>query len=314
MFFMVTETVGWKDIKEAMSVFKGWQGVAILALTLLIALTGNWKWREILKAEGVEVPYKKLFQSFIAGFAIMFLAPALLWGGELFRGYILKNRCGVPWRKGMASVIIDRILEWTVNLIVILLGSLLFLSVIKNPPFNLLGIFAAVFFLFLSAISFFYVKCIKKESVIGFLTGRSHQLFETEKEIFNFFRLKSLAMWKVIAISLLRAFFMYGRVGLIILFLGRILDGTSILSVLGFNYLAVMIPIPTALGSHEAIQLFAFRSLGMNASMATAFTMIVRGAELMLALFGVLVLFRLGTVITKDALFKKIDNISEDNQ
>ena len=67
-----------------------------------------------------------------------------------------------------------------------------------------------------------------------------------------------------------------------------------------------MIPIPAALGSHEAIQTFAFNSLGLGAATATAFTMIIRAAELIVALVGVIALFRLGILLIKNRVIKKL--------
>ena len=104
---------------------------------------------------------------------------------------------------------------------------------------------------------------------------------------------------------------MYSRVWFLIIFLGKEISTLSALSILGFTYLAVMIPIPTALGSHEAIQTFAFGSLGLGASTATAFTMIVRGAELIIALTGVAILFQIGIILLKEALFKKLNNFKK---
>ncbi|GAI45708.1 unnamed protein product, partial [marine sediment metagenome] len=118
LFVWIGKIVGWQEIKNAFLAFTGWQGLAILGLTLLMMLVGTWKWKEILKGVGAKVPFKSLLNPYLAGFSIMFLAPILVWGGEIFRGYILKERNSVPWSKGMASVIIDRILEWTANLAV----------------------------------------------------------------------------------------------------------------------------------------------------------------------------------------------------
>jgi hypothetical protein len=69
-----------------------------------------------------------------------------------------------------------------------------------------------------------------------------------------------------------------------------------------------MIPIPAALGSHEAIQTLAFSALNLDAN-ATAFTMIVRGAEIIVSLFGVIILFSFGVGFAKKILFK--DNIEK---
>ena len=147
-----------------------------------------------------------------------------------------------------------------------------------------------------------------------FFRNNNNQPFETEKEIFNFFKLKKLAMWKGFGLSFLRAAIMYFRAWLLISFLGKNIGALSVLSILGFSYLATMIPIPTALGSHEAIQAFAFNSLGLGVSTAAAFTMIIRAAELFIALAGVIILFRLGIILLKNTLFKKLNGLTNRNQ
>jgi uncharacterized protein (TIRG00374 family) len=313
LFFWIAGIVDWEEIKSTFLTFTGWQGLVILGLTLLMAMVGTWKWKEILKGCGNDVPLRNLLNPYLAGFSVMFLAPILIWGGEIFRSYILKERNSISWSRGMASVIIDRILEWTANLAVIFFGGIFFLSMIGLPPIKLVIIFGGAFLIFSAGLCFFYFKSIRRESIISFLI-RNNKPFDTEKEIFNFFKAKNKALWKGIALAFLRASVMYVRAWLLIMFLGKSIGGLAAISVLGFSYLAVMIPIPTALGSHEALQMFAFGSLGLGVSIATAFTMIIRGAELILALLGIVILFRLGIILIKDMLFKKIDKIAGDNE
>lgn len=175
LFFWIIKTVGWQEIKNAFLVFTGWHGLVIFGLTLLMMLIGNWKWKEILKGENIKTSFRELFRPYLAGFAVMFLAPILLLAGEIFRGYILKAKNFVPWSKGMASVFIDRITEWTANLVVIFFGILFFLYTIGLPPRNLGIIFGGAFLLFAFGISIFYFKTIKRESMakISFKNFRS---------------------------------------------------------------------------------------------------------------------------------------------
>lgn len=313
LFIWVGKIVGWGEIKNAFLAFTGWQGIVILSLTVLMALVGTWKWREILRGEEVKISFKSLLNPYLAGFAIMFLAPVLLLGGEIFRGYLLKEKNSVPWSKGMASVIIDRILEWTANLAVVFFGALFFFYKIGLPPKNLGIILGIVLFIFTVLISSFYFKIFKQErmakSILQILglknLNHTNSILDIEKEIFNFFKPKNLILWKALSLSFLRAAFMYFRTWLLIIFLGKSLGAMPALSILGFTYLAAMIPIPTALGSHEAIQTFAFNSLGLGLSAATAFTMIIRGAELIIAFCGVMILFRLGISFLKNNLLKE---------
>jgi uncharacterized protein (TIRG00374 family) len=321
LFIWIGQVIGWSKIKDAFLAFTGWQGLVILGLTLLIMLVGSWKWKEILKGEDVQISFRDVFRPYLAGFAIMFLAPILLLGGEIFRSYALKEKNSISWSKGMSSVIIDRILEWTTNLTVILLGLLFFLLMVGLPPKNLGIIFGSVFFLFAIAISYFYLKVFKKESIIKVIARwlRMRKLTEQntflniEKEIYNFFKPRKKAMWKVFGLSFLRAAVMYLRAWFLIIFLGKEISFLPALSILGFTYLAAMIPIPTALGSHEAIQTFAFNSLALGAGTATAFTMIIRGAELIIALFGIIILFHFGIKIVNKFLFRKLEELPVNN-
>jgi len=312
LFFWILQTIGWQEIKKALLVFTGWKGLVIFLLTFLMMLLGNWKWREILKSENVKISFFELFKSYLSGFALMFLAPTIFWGGELFRGYVLKEKNSIPWPKGMGSVIIDRILEWTTNLIIVFTGSIFFVFLIDFPPLKLITIFGGAFLFVLFALGLFYFKCIKKESIIGFfLRNNQNQPLETEKEVFNFFNFKKAAFWKVFGISFLRAGAMYLRTWILILFLGKNFGPMESLSILGFSYLAAMIPLPTSLGSHEAIQTFAFNSLGLGVSTAAAFTMIIRGAELIFALAGIAIFLRLGLDLLKKALLTKITKVQD---
>jgi len=311
IFVFILEMVGWQEVKNSLSVFNGWEGLLIIAITLLITIIGNWKWKEILGERGVSISNKDLFGAYLTGFALMYLAPVLVWAGEFFRIYFLKNKKNVPWSKSMASVVIDRILEWTMSLAIIFASGIILFFLIGLPPARLAIVFGGAFILFLLGVLFFYFKCIKKESIVGiFIKDSNNRLHEVEKEVFEFFRLENKKMWLVVGISFLRVAIMYLRVLFLIFFLGKKITLLPVLSILGFTYLAQTIPIPTSLGSHEAIQAFAFGSLGLGFSTATAFTMIIRGVETFVALFGLLLLFKFWISLLKNKFFNKIDKAS----
>lgn len=315
LFVWIIDFVGWEEIKNSFLVFTVWQGVIIFVLTLLIMMVGNWKWKEILKGEKVEISFWHLFKSYLAGFAVMFLAPILLALGDIIRIYNLRRENHTPWLKTTASVIIDRVLEWTVNLIIVFFGILILLYKIGFPSKNLI-IFGGLFLVFVIWISLFYFKTLKRKSTVKifgrFFNGRlNKELFGIEKEIFNFFRFKNKSMWKSLGLSFLRGAIMYLRTWFLIIFLGKQISALSSLPILGFTYLSAMIPIPTALGSHEAIQTFAFKSLGLGISSATAFTMIIRATEFLFALVGIILLAQIGVIFLQDIIFKGIEKFNK---
>lgn len=314
IFVCVGKTVGWEGIKSSFLILASWQGAVIFGLTLITILISNWRWNEILRGLEVRISYRHLMGTYLAGFALMYLVPILLWGGELFRGYVLKERNKVLWPKAMASVVIDRIMEWTLNLAVISVGVLFFVHKIGFPSSKLLIIISVLFFVLVLAVCFFYFKTIKKESIakaVGkiFIQKLDNQPLDTEKEIFDFFKFKNKSMWRSFFLSFLRVVLMYLRVWVLVIFLGKNIGGITALAILGFSYLAVMIPIPASLGSHEAIQTFVFKSLNLGTSSATVFTMLIRATEIVFALAGLIILARIWTGLIKKIFLNKVEKL-----
>jgi glycosyltransferase 2 family protein len=302
IFIWLGRIIGWGEIGSAFSVFTGWQGLVIIALSFLIAIVGNWRWKEILKDSGVEVSFFQLFKIYLGGYAMMYLFPVLVWGGEAFRVYGLGKEKNLSWKKTFSSVITERILEWTANIIVIFLGLGFFLYKVYLPPKELIIVFGVALLFFIFILSYFYVKALGKKSIVreivkifaGKEVSDGNGMIAVENDVFNFFQLKNHSFKKGIAISVLRALVMQARGWILILFLGKWIGFFPSLSVLGFTYLSSMIPIPTSLGAHEAVQFYAFTSLGLTASMATAFTMIIRTGEIFVCSVGLIFLIRTG--------------------
>jgi len=101
------------------------------------------------------------------------------------------------------------------------------------------------------------------------------------------------------------------RIWLLALFLGEVVSIVTSLPLLAFFYLGAGVPIPASLGVHETVQTFAFTQLGLNPGTATAFSMILRGAELFLALLGSVALVKIGWNVFRKILLDKINGNSK---
>ena len=77
------------------------------------------------------------------------------------------------------------------------------------------------------------------------------------------------------------------------------------LSILSFSTLVQLLPIPAVLGSHEIVQVFVFSSMGLGANVGTAFTMIIRVADLTLAFIGIFIIFNFGLALLKKIILIK---------
>lgn len=321
LLFWISRFIGWQETKSALFIFTGWHGLVIVLLTLLMVLVGAWKWKVILESQGYHLSHRDIIAPYLTCFSLIYLFPMIIFGGELFRGYVLRERHNIPWSKAASSVFIDKVLEATSFLFAILVGLVYFLIKIGLPPRNLCFIVGGFLFFCIVAIGFFYFKTFKRESIIksvNGLLGRSKALggdvVAVEKEVFRFFKIEKKALWVGLALAFLRILITWARCWILILFLGKSINVLAALSILGFYYLAVMIPIPASLGSHEAVQVFAFNALGLGSGLAPAFTMIQRGAELIVVFVGLIFFLKLGIGLLQAFLFKKIDSIiKQDN-
>ena len=308
--------IGWQEMKSAFLIFTGWHGLIIIFLTVLILFFGMWKWRVILKSQGYDLSNRQLVGPYLSGFSLLYLFPMFIFGGEIFKGYLLKEKSSFPWKYGITSIIIDKILELTFILITIFAGLIFFLLKIGLPPKNL-GI-ALGGFLFIASlgIGFFYFKIFKKESIVKILAKFfNHKKFlnveilEAEKEIFVFFKSRKKALLQASFLAFLKVAATWLRCWVLLLFLGESAGFFPTLSILGFYYFAYMIPIPTSLGSHELIQIFSFTALGLGAGLAPAFAMIQRGAELILVFAGLAIFFKSGIGLIQTMFLRKIENL-----
>ncbi len=309
IFYFIIRTVGLESMKYAFSIFLGAKGIAVFGLTFLMLVIGVWKWKLVLKTQGHKVSLKELLGFRFSSFSMLFFAPMLVLGGDIFRSYALKEKKDVPWEKAMGSVIIDRILEWTCNLMIVLSGVVFFILKVGIIPHKFKVIlFGSLIILIMGAV-FFYIRSFRKKSILRIFMRRTKQnhFLDIEQEVFKFFKPKKIAMWKCLAISFFRSLIAVLRCWLVIMFLGKGLAVFPAISILGFYFLALLIPIPAALGSHDALQAFAFSALGLGAGSGAAFATIIRGAELAAALIGLVLLFRLGVGLIRDIFFKKID-------
>lgn len=310
LLYGVIEKVGWEDIVQSFFVFRWWQALVIVGLTLLRTVFSIWKYREILKADGLEVSVKKIIPSFYAGFPLMFFAPEFLMSGDFLRGYALQKTEDLPWRKTIGAVVVDRMLDWGVSSISIFLGVFIFLYKIGIPPRNISIIIAIALSVIGGGLFFLYLKNIREESILKLFGVSEGRAVEVEEEVHSIFQ-SGWGKWATMLVpSLMVGITRLVRIWILALFLGQAISIIGSLPLLAFFYLGASVPIPASLGVHETIQTFGFSQLGLNAGTATAFSMILRGGELVLALIGSVVLIKIGWHIFRKILLEKINGNS----
>jgi uncharacterized protein (TIRG00374 family) len=306
LFWLVLKVIGWPQIKGYLAGFALWQGGVIFALGFVGLIIDGWRWREILKKRNIRFSLFSLWKILLAGFPIRFFLPMFLVGGDFLQAYLLKKQHYASWADTLASVTVNKILIWTVNLIVMFWGVFYLFFMASGFPRNLLLVLTAGFFVFLLVLIFFYFSTFKRKSFSKSLLSLfpslqnhngfrnvSEEMSKIERIVFDFFNLKRFAFWKCLVISFLRVAISFLATWLLIIFLGRQLSFLKTLSLLGLSILTTMVPIPAKLGSHEAVQGAAFNVLGLGAGRGVVFAMFNRAVEIAISLIGIIFLLRL---------------------
>jgi len=311
-FFVVTTLFSAIDLKEVWNTLRKFsllEAFAVFLLTAVFIYVGAVKWHKILRRQGHNIPVFQLWKIYLASFAISFFAPMVVFGAEVFRGYTLRERHDVPFAKGMATVMIDRILETTSYLVIITAGILVFF--LWGNPFSLqtaLIIFAALVVVGL-LLAFFYLRMFKSESIVRIFIRRptGNHIVDVEDEISRFFHWNDPAVWTALSLSFLKSGVGLVRVWVLMVFLAKTIVFLPAITVLGFYYLALLIPIPAALGSHDALQALAFQSFGLGgAPVGVAFAFVIRAVEAIFALVGTVLLVHFGLGLLSNFVAEKI--------
>ena len=322
IFLFVMQIVGWGKINEAIILFSGVKGLIIVLLTFLMAIISCLSWKLILRSQGFNVPIKELIKLWLAGFSISYLTPFALLGGEAFQIYLLNKKFNINWEKSTASVIIRKILNATFFLLFLIIGVLSFCLYGYFPSGTMIWLVFLVIGGLFGSLLFFYFKILKKESILRWLLKfigiredkiEGHKngkiIFNTEREIIEFFSSKSKIFWQSFMFAFLRYFLLFFRTGLIIFFLGEGIETLKVLSVYGFTNFALMFPFPAGLGSAEAASAFTFNALGMGAGNGTIYAMTLRAADLFLCLLGIVISIKLGLNLAEKKLLNFVDKL-----
>ncbi len=304
LFYFVVKETGADAIWAAISLFWGKEGLLILAITLIVAIFGAMRWKSILKTQGENVSFFLTIRYLVKGFTVDFLTPFSLFGGEMVRIFLMQEKVGI--RKSAFSAITDKILDVTTHFFFLVPGIILFVfygGSVKSLFFLYAGI---VIIVMLLLIVLFYNRILKKRSFLFWVLGAFKKtrnlitntengkiITQVEKDMIDFFSSEEGYFTKGILISFLRHLFLLFRVFVIIFFVAEVADIGVALAIYGLVILSMILPLPAALGGLEAILALGFGALGLGFSSGVTAAIILRSADLIVCLFGVILFIRL---------------------
>lgn len=295
--------VNGEDLLPAILSFTKGGFFVILILTICAAFVANWRSYIILKSKGINIPFFKLLFIWFVGNAINYTTPLVYLGGEGTKAYLLNNKFNVSWNKAFSFLVIDRILEITAATFVIITSVFFFIFLygfagLPQTITSALLILSFGGFL----VVLFHLRIFRNKKIITpmfkFLSLNKTKvgkfLFKTEHDVIRFFNYSKKAMWQAWSLSIFKQFILFLRHIMLFYFLGKGVLFVAPLISIGALYFGYLFPVPAALGIQEAFQGIVFSGFGYGAGEGLALSFIIRGAEILIVVTGILILFRYG--------------------
>jgi len=326
VFSLATSKVGAEEIIKAFSIFPSWGIVVILLLTVLISVVGTWRLKFILEVQGNKLPFLKLFEVWIAGFAISYLTPIAILGGEVFMIYALRRSYPISWEKSASAVFIHKVLDATIFFPFLILGIFTF-PVLSGffPKGGIIIVGGVVAGILITLLAVFYIKSFREESTLDWFLkifrmnrkkleerGEGGRLvLLAEKEIVSFFGVRKKEMWQGIGLSLLKYILIIARIFLLIFFLKGSFHVLESIAAYGFFNLAILVPVPAMLGSLEVAEGLVFEGMSFGANVGLAFSLVLRSMDTLFCIIGLVLLVKVGIRLIKIRFLEIVDTFSK---
>ncbi|MEA2098222.1 MAG: lysylphosphatidylglycerol synthase transmembrane domain-containing protein [Patescibacteria group bacterium] len=315
LFILAIQQAGINSVAETILFFP----LSVILTVFLInffavCIVGSFRWKIIIDSQSRhKINFIKVIRAKLAGFAVSYITPSILIGGEPVRAYMIKEEAGCDWEKSFASVIIDQAIYLFTMFLFMVVGFLFLVDHFSLPVsvFYGFGIIISatflIFYLFYSRLInknsdghgffMFIIKTIRLDR-IKFIKRKEENIERTEKIIAYFFRKENKAFIKAFVFAIVEVLLYLVTIWIIILYLGKTIDLAYAIAIFFILTLANLVPIPGSLGSFEASLTFIFNLLELEKSNGFTFSLIFRFINIMLVFVGFfsLVYFELRTV------------------
>ena len=316
IFILVFWKIGITNIIAVISLISPLKFLFALCVMLIAILFSVLKWQIILKTQGYNINFIKLFFIKLVGYSVGCIIPSANLGGEPVRVIILKKESDIPLTKNIASVIVDKSLEITVGFLFLLLAVFLLLISYTLPKNTIVILIFAVGFL-LIMIYLFYTKTLSNKGFfssiikffridrINFIKNIKKNIEKTEEQVSKFFRKQKIASLIAIILSVIMQIIFIINYKLILSFLGYDVTIIQALLILSLSSFAYLIPIPGAIGTYELAMAIIFTLLGIGAETGVAFSLIIRCLNIVIISIGMIFLSHFGIKLSKTVIQNK---------
>lgn len=286
------------DIWASLRQLEAWQLAALMAFNLGIFALITMRWWIIVRAQSAKVPFHPLLGFRLAAYGLSYFTPGPQVGGEPLQIIYLQKHYGLTYARATSAVIMDKLVEFLANFMLIALGiyAIFRVDILSGSGALALG---GPLVLAVLAWPLIYLLLLRREkyplsALLRMAGGRFEHiklirlLVVSEHMAGSFTRRHPRALLASLAVSLLSWMLMLVEYGLMLTFLHVYLDFWQTLAALTALLVSFLMPLPAGLGALEASQVLVMNALGYPAAVGISLSLLIRARDILLGGFGLL--------------------------
>jgi len=297
LLYFALRNAPFAEIWNALKNLKLWQICLILLINAFVIVCMTARWWIIVRAENPSMPFWPMVRYRLSVFGLSYFTPGPQVGGELLQVIYLQRNHGITFARATSAVIMDKLLEFLVNFVLIGVGAwaIVRVGLISGSGIRLtlsligLGILLA---LPLAYIILLYKGIHPLAKILKPLVKKKNKaarlVIVAEQMASIFCRKHTSAMFLAILASFAALAGIATEYYLMVSFLGMDINAVEVFAALTAMQIAFLMPLPGGLGALEASQVFALGAFGQPASAAISLTLLMRARDILNGGIGLL--------------------------
>ncbi len=299
LLWWALRTIPLVEIWDALKQLTLWQIGILLLLNALVLIAMTARWWIILRAENPNTPFWKLVRYRLAVFGLSYFTPGPQVGGEPLQVIYLQRNHGVTFARGTAAVIMDKLLEFLANFILLGFGltAAIRVGLVTRNSTQAIGSLiplAAILLWPLIHLVLLYrgrypVSAVVRAAMSYFKKQKWMRLvIVSERMAGAFTRRHPFALLAALGFSLLSWVGMAAEYFMMTDFLQAQLTAEQTLAALTAALFAFLMPLPGGLGALEASQVYVMTAFGHSAAIGIGISLLMRARDILNGGLGLL--------------------------
>ncbi|MGA2502771.1 MAG: lysylphosphatidylglycerol synthase transmembrane domain-containing protein [Anaerolineales bacterium] len=287
------------EIWIAIRGLKLWEIGVLLAANTLLYILVTLRWWIIARADAKRIPYLPLLGVRVSVFAVSYFTLGPQVGGEPLQVLFLQRKYGLTYTRATASVLMDKLLEFLIDFILLALGlTAIFragaLTESKSVfSWEMVGLIILMLWPPIHIALLYHRKHPLTALVraIPFIprNGKAARFLRAAEWLAgNFCRLHLRNLVGAVGVSILAGAGMVCEYALMASFLGIHLPFWKTVAAWAAGWLAFLMPLPGGLGALEASQVFILGTFAISNAAAISLILLMRGRDLLIGGLGLL--------------------------